>query len=282
MMVMMERGNCLQKLFIVTASAERQLTSHFSYLAVFQIWLIKTRKNVLNNENEEKERILAWAEEGLSGSEIAACLGHHKCSVNRLISKFVTASGDAVPERQVRSGRPRKVTNTLLTMLKRQIEKYLMMTTTEIKQCAGVGRAVRQQVQRALQKYLKMPSRSAAQKPLLAPKMKKKRLQFAKAYRHFTVDDWRKFMFSDESTFRVIRSTKMKVRCSKESDRGNSKFTMKTVKHPESVMVWGYFSGAGEGIASIFCPKTPVLPRGRNFGCITQKGLYKNLCGRKN
>jgi hypothetical protein len=59
-------------------------------------------------------------------------------------------------------------------------------------------------VQHALQKYLKMPSRVMAMKPLLTSKMMVKRLKFAKKYAHWTPEDWSKVMCSDESTFRCV------------------------------------------------------------------------------
>jgi hypothetical protein len=51
-----------------------------------------------------------------------------------------------------------------------------------------------------------MPSRIAAQKPLLTIKMKAKRFKFAKAYKHWTFEDWSKVMYSDEFMFKRLRS----------------------------------------------------------------------------
>ena len=45
------------------------------------------------------------------------------------------------------------------------------------------------------------------------------------------------------STFRCIRSTVSRVRRPIGSDRCDPKYTQKTVKHPDGVMVWGCFSG---------------------------------------
>ena len=54
--------------------------------------------------------------------------------------------------------------------------------------------------------------------------------------------DWRKVMFCDESTSRlVIRGYKLVLRPS-EVSRYNSRYIIKTVKHPKSVMVRGAFS----------------------------------------
>ena len=55
--------------------------------------------------------------------------------------------------------------------------------------------------------------------------------------------DWGKVMFCDESTSRlVLRGYKLVGRPSGVS-RYDSRYTIKTVKHPKSVMVRGAFSG---------------------------------------
>jgi hypothetical protein len=46
-------------------------------------------------------------------------------------------------------------------------------------------------------------------------------------------------MYIDESTFHFIRATRRKVRRPSKSHRFYSHYTVKTVKHPDSVMVWG-------------------------------------------
>jgi hypothetical protein len=50
-------------------------------------------------------------------------------------------------------------------------------------------------------------------------------------------------MFSDESTFRLVNSRGMKVPRPSVLNRYKQRFTVPTVKHSASVMVWGCFSG---------------------------------------
>jgi hypothetical protein len=103
---------------------------------------------------------------------------------------------------------------------------------------AGVAHST---IAHMLQKYLKVPSRSASMKPLLTENMKLKRLAFAKKHKDWTKEDWSKVMISDKSTFGCVWSIKP-VR-----PEGNScfdsQYTVKMVKHPDSFMVWGCFSG---------------------------------------
>ena len=60
-------------------------------------------------------------------------------------------------------------------------------------------------------KDLKIPSRCAASKTILSPRMRKKRPQFALRYLHGSVDDKKKFMWSDESTFQCISSNEYRT-----------------------------------------------------------------------
>ena len=55
--------------------------------------------------------------------------------------------------------------------------------------------------------------------------------------------DWRKVMFCDESTSRLVLSGYKLIRRHSGVSRIDSRYIIKTVKHPKSVMVWGAFSG---------------------------------------
>ena len=50
-------------------------------------------------------------------------------------------------------------------------------------------------------------------------------------------------MFSDESNFQVFRMESTTMRRPRSSDRFDLRYTVPTVKHPESVILWESFSG---------------------------------------
>ena len=76
--------------------------------------------------------------------------------------------------------------------------------------------------------------------------------------------DWRKVMFCNESTSRhVLRGYKL-VRRPSGVSRYDSKYIIKTVKHPKSVMVWGDFSGDKGRGGLYFIPKN-VTMRGDSY-----------------
>jgi hypothetical protein len=90
---------------------------------------------------------------------------------------------------------------------------------------------------------LKMPSIKMGTKPLLNQRMREQRLEFARAYGGWTLEQWKAVMFSDESHFE-LQLGERSGRCRRPvgSDRFDPKFTKISVKRLKKVMVWGCFS----------------------------------------
>ena len=87
--------------------------------------------------------------------------------------------------------------------------------------------------------------------------MKKKRLSFAKAHAHWTVDMWKKVLFSDKSSMKqfCVRKYRLWRPAGKKYEK---KYTTPTVKHPPSLMVWGAMSAMGTASLSFLLPKTTM------------------------
>ena len=101
-------------------------------------------------------------------------------------------------------------------------------------------------------------SRRAAKKPLLSRKNIRDRLIFCKRYRDWTADDWGKVIFSDESPFRLFGASGKKLVRRRQGERYHQSCVMPTVKHPETIHVWGCFSAKGVGSLTIL-PKNTVM-----------------------
>ena len=210
---------------------------------------------------EQKSRALTLLEQGVSVIRVAADLGVTRMTVYRLKKAGDALPSGTTPPRKKGSGRPRKTSPRTDFILKKEVKADPGITALEIKEKHPKllqDVAVRT-VQHRLQKDLKLPSRRAAKKPLLTDKMRKKRLQFCKKHRSWTSRDWKKVMFSDESTFRLIRGTSKLVRRPCDVSRYDPKYTVKTVKHPDSVMVWGAFSGNMGRAGLYFLPKNVTM-----------------------
>jgi hypothetical protein len=65
-------------------------------------------------------------------------------------------------------------------------------------------------------------------------------------------------MYSDQSTFRVITVTRTLVWRPIGSNRYSNQLTVKTDKHPDSLMVWCCFSAAGCG-SLYFLPRNTTM-----------------------
>lgn len=197
----------------------------------------------------EKTKIMMLYKQGISVTEIAYQLGRSTRNVRRVAKALKDLPVDASPPpAKKRSGRPRKTDNRQDERLRRHVLRFPFKSAKQVKnEVPGFQNVTVRHIQRILQKRLGLPSRKAAAKPLLTAAMAKKRLAFAKKYLHLTKEQWEKVMFSDESTFRTIDMSEVRVRRPASSNRYEKRYTSITVKHPDSVMVWACFSGLGRG-----------------------------------
>ena len=130
-----------------------------------------------------------------------------------LLAAARVLSQDAIPATKSRSGRPPKITKHTDDLLRRELHKNPQPSASELKEMHPdhLWNVSVRCIQHSLQKNLNTPSRRAAAKPLLIPHMRNKCLQFALRYLHWSVDDWKNAMSSDESTFRCIYSNEYRT-----------------------------------------------------------------------
>ncbi len=85
--------------------------------------------------------------------------------------------------------------------------------------------------------------RKRATKPLLNQRQRQKRLTWAVEKKNWTVAQWSKVLFSDESKFSV-----QDPRIWRKSGEAQNPCCLKSsVKFPQSVMIWAAMSSAGVG-----------------------------------
>ena len=86
--------------------------------------------------------------------------------------------------------------------------------------------------------------RKAKRKPALTPKQKKPRLQWAEEKQSWSMDDWMKVIFIDESQICIGQGddTGTFVWCS-SNETYKDDCLKKTIKFPHSFMIWGCMSG---------------------------------------
>jgi hypothetical protein len=159
-----------------------------------------------------------------------------------------------------RSGRCKKLDIKKMNRLRSFFSRFPFITAREVKQeLAGFSNILVRRIQEVLQKNLKMPSRTAAKKPLLTAQMTWKRIKFCKKYLNWAPKLWENILFSDELTFRLVNSRGMKVRRPSRLNSYKQLFSIPAVKHSASVMVWGCFSGKNRQGGLYFLPKNQTM-----------------------
>lgn len=166
--------------------------------------------------------------------------------VNKLIRQRIE-TGSISPKRKGRCGRKRKTSarddKLLLRISKLDPRKTSIVLKKEL-EVAGVHIHSCTVRRRLLENGRR--ARKPIKKQLLTTIMKKKRYQWAKEYKNWTTDHWRKVIFSDESHFEVQGQRCQYIRRSANEEL-SSRHVMQTVKHPDKKMFWGCFSYSGTG-----------------------------------
>jgi len=214
---------------------------------------------------EEKSRALTLLEKGDSVIAVARDIGVSREAIYQLKRLAALLPHGMVPKRKSGSGVPKKTLPRTDKLLKHEVTSYPSITAVELKSkhTELLHNVSTRTIRHRLQKDLKLPCRRAAKKPMLTAAMKKKKLNFCMKYRCWTAAEWRKVMFSDESTFKLVRGVPNMVRRLSTASWYDPKFTVKTVKHPGSVTMWGAFSG-NVGRAGLYFLTKNVTMRGSN------------------
>ncbi len=105
-------------------------------------------------------------------------------------------------------------------------------------------------------------------KPLLNHRQRQRRLTWAKEKKNWTVAQWSKALYSDESKF-CISFGNQGPRVWRKGGEAHSPSCMKSsVKFPQSVMIWGAMSSAGVVPLCFFENKRHCTRLPRNFGAL--------------
>jgi len=196
----------------------------------------KLSKTVQNN-------VTSQLKQGKTIRQVAKSLGIGKSSVQR-ISKNLQL------EKKSNSGRPKKMTNREETFCVKKIvsgeAKSVKSLTKELKEQFGkeIGRNV---VSRAL-KNAGLKSGEKKKKPALSSKNMKARFEFAKKHQDWTVDDWNRVIFSDESKINRFNSDGRSWCWFRNPGELNERTVKQNLKFGGGgIMVWGCMTSKGVG-----------------------------------
>ena len=182
----------------------------------------------------------------LNQKNIAKALEMSRATVCRIIKQF-NATGSVTLQRKGKCGRKRFTSPRDDALILRESKRNPRKTNDELmKDLAHAG--VKISLNTVRKRLLESGRRAMRpfKKQLLTKKMKSKRLAWAKKHKTWTVEEWKKVLFSDESHFYVRGEHSKFVRRS-IGESLNSHHVNQTVKHPQKKMFWGCFSYAGVG-----------------------------------
>ncbi len=151
---------------------------------------------------------------------------------------------------QRRPCRPRKLTPRQEHLLMRSVEENRhessLQLSKEVESQTGVTIS-RDTIQRSLQRN-GMHGCRPRKKPLLKPRHKKARLEFARAHADKDEDYWDSILWSDETKINVFGTDGFKTVWRRKGEEYKEKRMVPTVKHGGgSVLMWGCMSAAGVG-----------------------------------
>ena len=90
--------------------------------------------------------------------------------------------------------------------------------------------------------------RVARSKPFLRPTNKRKRYLWAKKYKNYTLENWKKVLFTDESQFAIHGNNRRLYVRRRHGERLLNQCLKSTIKHGGgNIQVWGCFSFSGVG-----------------------------------
>ena len=189
--------------------------------------------------------VAALKKEGLSNNAISQRIGKDRRTVDRIVKRLEN-DPEACPK--AKSGRPRCSTARDDRRLKNAILEDRRRGSTELQaimEDSGVSmskRTVRHRLQ-----SMGYIARKPRKKPLLTNNMKKARLNWAREHKDWSIERWKRVLWSDESRFNLYASDGRRLVRRRPGEEFHPSCLERKVKHPDGVMIWGCFSWFGVG-----------------------------------
>jgi transposase len=220
-----------------------------------------------------RAQAVALHDAGLSQVEISKQLGISRCCVQNAVKKYEeTGSFDD----KSRSGRPRKVNSRDIRHLKRLVKGETRLSASKI--ATDLNSSLPKPVTtRTVRNYLRELGYEYVvkiKKQWLSARHREQRVAWCKDHLHWTFDDWKNVIFSDESTFYVLRrknqckiwrleKEKLLPKCLSETNTGDG----------GKIGVWGGISSYGTTIVRLYSENM----NGALYCDVLEKELKKSI-----
>lgn len=210
--------------------------------------MTKMSREITNNDPEFLPgRILELYNQGKSYSSIGEALNITKSMVQRKIQAYKSRGSMT---RKIGSGRTRKSSPRDDRMIILKVKQNPFITSIEIKNEMPHLNLSPRTIRRRIFQVGGFKSYWAAKKPYLSIKQIQHRLQWSRDHVNWSIEQWKKVLFSDESPF-VLRFNRSRRVWRLPNQRYLFKNTCGTIKHDIKVMVWGCF--AYNGVGKLHC-----------------------------
>uniref|UniRef100_A0A8C5PJ22 Transposase n=1 Tax=Leptobrachium leishanense TaxID=445787 RepID=A0A8C5PJ22_9ANUR len=193
-----------------------------------------------------REEVITLHRKGDGYKKISKMLNIPRETIGSIIRKFkAKGTVETLPGR----GRKKMLTSTAVRYLKRRVEKSPRVTAEELrKDLSDVGTEVSAQTIRRTLRNEGLHARTPRRTPLLSPKNKKSRLQYAKSHVDKPQKFWDSVLWTDETKLELFGPMDQRYVWRRKNKAYEEKNTLPTVKHGGgSIMLWGCFASAGTG-----------------------------------
>lgn len=196
----------------------------------------------------QKGQIFAHWKDKKSKKKISDITGVPRTTVIRIIQKLETEGNSS---RKSGSGRKRKTTKREDKIIIRESKKDPFLTAVDISRIVSTDHNINvshDTVNRRLNEA-GLPSRVARKKPFISDTNVEKRLNWCLKYKDWTVEQWKRVLFCDESAFTLVYHGRTLVRRPPGKKAAYDKRYIKpTLKYGGGkINVWGCFSYEGVG-----------------------------------
>jgi hypothetical protein len=184
-------------------------------------------------------KILGLAKAAMPQRKIAALMKCSKNAIQNILAKYLFETFQRRnPRREYQRKTSEREDRYILRALNQNYDRPLRDITNELPVNISERTLRRRRSEAGLGSYI------AASKPGLTRENVAKRLAWAEKYKDWTIEDWKKVIWSDESSIWIGVNPRRQWVIRPPGERLNRKYVKKTFKGARvKVMVWGCFTG---------------------------------------
>lgn len=196
---------------------------------------------------DQQKTIWRMHKAGVSQTKIAMYFARNRSTICSIIRRTIKRGKIEIRKH---TGRHRKTNRRIDSLLGRMSRADPTISAPEMRRDLAMFHGVSLSVatvKRRLRGF-GLYGRRPCRKPLVSRRNRRARMAFAKAHKSWTVNDWRRVIYTDESKFNLIGSDGIKYIRRPIGKRYSPLYLKMTVKHGGgNVKLWGCFSTKGVG-----------------------------------